>query len=91
MLSIPLPLVEREQIHLHRSIFDEVVVRIGNWKRNIALPTGLAKLEIDGAGYVEDRLNIRFAQDVTVPEPAPEALRANPWQALRARLGGKST
>lgn len=91
VLSIPLPLVEREQIHLHRSIFDEVVVRIGNWKRNIALPTGLAKLEIDGAGYVEDRLNIRFAQDVTVPEPAPEALRANPWQALRARLGGKST
>jgi arsenite/tail-anchored protein-transporting ATPase len=91
VLSIPLPLVAREQVHLHRSVFDELVVRIGNWKRNIALPTGLARLEIDGAQYVEDRLNISFAADLAVPEPAPEALRTNPWQSLRARLSGKAT
>lgn len=90
ILSIPLPLVERDQVHLHRSVFDELVVRIGNWKRNIALPTGLAKLEIDGAQYEEDRLNIRFALASTTPEPAPESLQPNPWQSLRSRLGGKS-
>ncbi len=48
VLSIPLPLVDREQVHLHRSVYDELVVRIGNWKRNISLPTGLARLDIDG-------------------------------------------
>ncbi|HXF62678.1 MAG TPA: ArsA family ATPase [Caldilineaceae bacterium] len=88
VLSIPLPLVEREQVHLHRSVFDELIVRIGNWKRNIALPLGLAKLEIDGAKYVEDRLNILFAVDEGV-ELSPEALKPNPWQALKARFGGK--
>lgn len=91
VLSIPLPLVEREQVHLHRSVFDELVVRIGNWKRNIALPLGLAKLEIDGATYVEDRLNIRFALAESAPEPPAESLQPNAWQALRARFGGKAT
>jgi arsenite/tail-anchored protein-transporting ATPase len=89
VLSIPLPLVEREQVHLHRSVFDELVVRIGNWKRNIALPTGLAKLEIEGAKYVEDRLNILFTakdDDVVVME---EELKPKGWQAFKERFNGK--
>ena len=89
VLSIPLPLVEREQVHLHRSVFDELVVRIGNWKRNISLPLGLAKLEIGGAKYVEDRLNILFTIEDNSPVVAPEALKSNPWQNLMARIGGK--
>ena len=89
VLSIPLPLVEREQVHLHRSVFDELVVRIGNWKRNISLPLGLAKLEIGGAKYVEDRLNILFTIEDNSPIVAPEALKSNPWQNLMARIGGK--
>ena len=60
VLSIPLPLVSQEQVQLHRSVFDELIVRIGNWKHNIALPMGLAKLDIDGARYDEDRLKIFF-------------------------------
>lgn len=88
VLSIPLPLVEREQVHLHRSVFDELIVRIGNWKRNIALPLGLAKLEIDGAKYVEDRLNILFAIEEGI-ELSPEALKPNTWQTLKARFSGK--
>jgi arsenite-transporting ATPase len=89
VLSLPLPLVEREQVHLHRSVFDELVIRIGNWKRNVSLPLGLAKLEIASAKYVGDRLNIHF----TIPDngqavPA-ETLKPNAWQSLRSRLGGK--
>jgi arsenite-transporting ATPase len=88
VLSIPLPLVEREQVHLHRSVFDELIVHIGNWKRNVSLPLGLAKLEIDGARYDEDRLNIFFVLDKEEEIP-PEKLEVNTWQMLRARLGGK--
>ena len=89
VLSIPLPLVEREQVHLHRSVFDELIVRIGNWKRNISLPMGLAKLEIDSAKYVDDRLNILFKSDKETPAIAPETLKTSAWQTLMARLSGK--
>lgn len=88
VLSIALPLVEREQVHLHRSVFDELIVRIGNWKRNIALPLGLAKLEIGGAKYVEDRLNILFALEAQGELP-PEELKPTTWQTLKARFSGK--
>jgi arsenite-transporting ATPase len=89
VLSIPLPLVEREQVHLHRSVFDELIVRIGNWKRNISLPMGLAKLEIDGAKYVEDRLNISFKAEGDTPVVASDALKTSAWQSLLTRVGGK--
>lgn len=89
ILSIPLPLVEREQVNLHRSVFDELVVRIGNWKRNISLPLGLAKLEIDGAKYVEDRLNISFRAEGDTANVAPDALKNNAWQNLVTRLSSK--
>ncbi|MEZ4611769.1 MAG: hypothetical protein R2838_16270 [Caldilineaceae bacterium] len=49
VLSLALPLVEREEVKLHRSVFDELIIRIGNWKRNVSLPLGLAKLDIAGA------------------------------------------
>ena len=89
VLSIPLPLVDQEQVQLHRSVFDELIVRIGNWKRNIALPLGLARLDIDGARYAEDRLNIYFmaANGEALPE---EALSADRWASLRARFGNGS-
>jgi arsenite-transporting ATPase len=89
ILSIPLPLVERAQVNLHRSVFDELIVRIGNWKRNISLPMGLAKLEIDGAKYVEDRLNISFKTEGDTPAVAPDALRNSAWQSLMSRMSGK--
>jgi arsenite-transporting ATPase len=90
VLSIPLPLVEREQVHLHRSVFDELIVRIGNWKRNITLPLGLAKLEIGGAKYAGDRLNILFSVEEE-QELAPEQLKPNNWQMLKARFGAKKS
>ncbi len=88
VLSIPLPLVDRDEVHLHRSVFDELVVRIGNWRRNIALPLGLAKLDVAGARYEEDRLNIYFAVPAEKEIPA-EQLKPNTWEALKSRLGVK--
>jgi arsenite-transporting ATPase len=88
VLSIPLPLVEREEVHLHRSVFDELIVRIGNWKRNISLPLGLARLDISAARYEGDFLNIYFAIEPGVP-PSEDELKPTRWQSLRARLRGK--
>jgi len=88
VLSIPLPLVARDEVNLHRSVFDELIVRIGNWKRNISLPLGLSKLDIDGARYEDDRLNIYFAMEKNEEIPVEE-LKPSRWNALKARLGGK--
>ncbi|MFN8491685.1 MAG: ArsA family ATPase [Caldilineaceae bacterium] len=88
VLSIPLPLVARDEVNLHRSVFDELIVRIGNWKRNISLPLGLSKLDINGARYEDDRLNIYFAMEKNEEIPVEE-LKPSKWNALKARLGGK--
>ena len=88
VLSISLPLAEREAVNLHRSVYDELIVRIGNWKRNVALPTGLARLDVSGAKYEGDRLNILFAAPPGAIIEAEE-LKPKRWDALKARLRGK--
>ena len=88
VLSLALPLVEREAVNLHRSVYDELIVRIGNWKRNVALPTGLARLDVSGAKYEGDRLNILFAAPSGEVIPAEE-LKPSRWESLKARLRGK--
>jgi len=87
VLSLALPMVEKEEVRLHRSVVDELIIHIGNWKRNISLPTGLARLEIAGAKYEGDRLNILFAAD-DVPLPTPQELQTTRWDTLKARLRG---
>lgn len=87
VLSIALPLVEREEVKLHRSVVDELVVRIGNWKRNVALPVGLARLDTAGARYEEDRLNIYFRTE-SAEELPPESLKPSAWQSIKARFTG---
>ncbi|MFN3979877.1 MAG: ArsA family ATPase [Caldilinea sp.] len=86
VLSLPLPLVERDEVQLHRSVFDELVIRIGNWKRNVALPIGLAKLDIAGAKYVGDRLNIYFDTGNALPEISEEELKPTRWETLKSRF-----
>jgi arsenite/tail-anchored protein-transporting ATPase len=88
VLSIPLPMLERDQVNLHRSVVDELIIRIGNWKRNIALPIGLSRLEIAGAQYEEDRLNILFEREDDEPEVKPQDLQPNRWEMLKTRLRG---
>lgn len=85
VLSLALPLVERSDVKLHRSVYDELIVRIGNWKRNVALPLGLAKLDIAGARYEDDRLNIMFVREPD-QEVTPEDLEPSAWRNLRTRF-----
>ncbi|GAB4559570.1 MAG: ArsA family ATPase [Anaerolineae bacterium] len=61
LLRLPLPLVDRSQIRLTKTSYDELVVHIGNWKRNLSLPRTLAGLEVEGARYEGSRLVITFS------------------------------
>ncbi len=66
-LRIPLPFVEKSDIKLTRSMHDELIVRIGNWKRNIALPRVLAGLPVQGARYEEKDLVVYFQAAPAAP------------------------
>ena len=90
VLSLALPLVEREEVKLHRSVVDELVVRIGNWKRNVSLPLGLAKLDVDSAKFEDDRLNLYFKLPPAAQgqQIEPEELTTTPWERLKAALSG---
>lgn len=61
-LTIPLPFVAKETVQLTRSTFDELVVHIGNHKRNLLLPHVLLGLEVAGARHQGDELIIRFEE-----------------------------
>jgi arsenite-transporting ATPase len=65
VLSMRLPFVSREDMDIHRR-GDELFVRIGTYKRNLILPATLQRLEVRGANFVGDRLEIAFAK-----EPVP--------------------
>ncbi len=60
LLVLPLPLLDKSEVNLHRGVHDELVVRIGSWKRHLSLPQSLLGRQIAGARYREDQLEIRF-------------------------------
>ncbi|HEX7463814.1 MAG TPA: TRC40/GET3/ArsA family transport-energizing ATPase [Actinomycetota bacterium] len=66
-LSIRLPFVEREDLDVHRR-GDELLVRVGSYKRNLILPQVLQRLEAGEASFVGNELEIAF-----VKPPEPEA------------------
>ena len=59
-LTIPLPFVSKKEVQLTRSSFDELIIHIGNYKRNLLLPRVLSGLEVVGAKHQEDELAVRF-------------------------------
>ena len=61
VLWIRLPFVERAGLNVFRKS-DELFVRIGSYKRNVILPQVLQRLEMQEAAFVDDRLEVRFAQ-----------------------------
>jgi len=61
-LTIPLPFVSKEEVQLIRSTFDELVIHIGNHKRNLLLPRVLVSLEVVEAKHQGDELVIRFEE-----------------------------
>jgi arsenite-transporting ATPase len=65
VLAMRLPFVSREDMDIHRR-GDELFVRVGSYKRNLVLPATLQRLEVRGANFVGDHLEIAFAK-----EPAP--------------------
>jgi arsenite-transporting ATPase len=58
-LKLPLPFVTRERIQLTRS-GDELIIRIGNQKRNLVLPHALAALDVGEARYEGNLLVVTF-------------------------------
>ena len=65
VLSLRLPFVSREDMDIHRR-GEELFVRVGSYKRNLILPASLQRMEVRGANFVGDHLEIAFAKE---PEP----------------------
>jgi len=62
ILSMRLPFVSREDMDIHRR-GEELFVRVGTYKRNLILPATLQRLDVRGANFVGDRLEIAFARE----------------------------
>jgi arsenite-transporting ATPase len=58
-LILSLPFSTRKDIELYQK-GDELIVKVGNFKRNLILPMTLARLEVAGAKFVEGKLHIHF-------------------------------
>lgn len=59
VLSIYLPLVEKEKFNLKKKN-DDFVIEIGNFRKNLILPRTLANLEPADANFVDGYLEIKF-------------------------------
>jgi len=61
MIKVHLPFVEKREIDLSK-IGDELIIRIGNFKRNLILPRTFVPLETRKAQLVDDILTISFGE-----------------------------
>jgi len=61
VLTLMLPFSKKEEIQLSQ-VGDELIVHVGNQKRNLILPHVLAGLASEGAKLEGDRLTIRFVR-----------------------------
>jgi arsenite-transporting ATPase len=86
VLSVQLPFTDRTQLDIHRKA-EELVVRVGSYKRTLILPHALQRLEIREARFVEDRLEIRFREKGGT-DRAPARKAANPSGEERGRKHG---
>jgi arsenite-transporting ATPase len=67
VLTIRLPFVSREDMDIHRR-GEELYIRVGSYKRNLILPQTLQRMEVRGANFVGDHLEIAFARPPGVPQ-----------------------
>jgi arsenite-transporting ATPase len=86
VLSVQLPFTDRTQLDIHRKA-EELVVRVGSYKRTLILPHALQRLEIREARFVEDRLEIRFREKGGTGR-APARKAANSTGEERGRKHG---
>jgi arsenite-transporting ATPase len=61
VLTMRLPFVSREDMDIHRR-GEELYVRVGSYKRNLILPQTLQRMDVRGANFVGDHLEIAFAR-----------------------------
>ncbi len=61
VLTVRLPFVSREDMDIHRR-GEELFVRVGSYKRNLILPQTLQRMDVRGANFVGDHLEIAFAR-----------------------------
>jgi arsenite-transporting ATPase len=61
VLRLPLPFTEKQDVNLVK-LGDELIVRVGQHKRNLILPRILVGLETAGAKFEGDELQIRFVR-----------------------------
>jgi arsenite/tail-anchored protein-transporting ATPase len=61
LLKLPLPLARKEQLDLVQT-GDELVVQVGDYKRNLILPRALATSRISNARLEEGELRISFVR-----------------------------
>ncbi|WP_167957004.1 ArsA family ATPase [Anaerosporobacter faecicola] len=61
-LKLYLPYIEKDQVDVHLSGSD-VILKIGNYKRNIPLPNVLRGLEVTYARFEDNRLCIQFEKE----------------------------
>jgi arsenite-transporting ATPase len=78
VLEIDLPFTERDELELGRR-GDELLVRVGPYRRALVLPDSLRRRSVSGARLRDGRLEVSFADD-----PAPE-------RAAPAAVGARST
>jgi arsenite-transporting ATPase len=61
VMLMRLPFVSREDMDIHRR-GEELYVRVGTYKRNLVLPQTLQRLEVRGANFVGEHLEIAFGR-----------------------------
>ena len=63
-LQLTLPFVQKEELAISRQ-HDEVVIRVGTFKRHVSLPRALTRLKTGSAKLDEGRLTIQFVEEKT--------------------------
>ncbi|WP_256872896.1 ArsA family ATPase [Candidatus Entotheonella palauensis] len=65
MLEVVMPFVQKEEIDLTRQA-EDLVIRVGNFKRHVPLPRSVVRLKTAGAKMDEGHLIVRFADEVSI-------------------------
>jgi arsenite-transporting ATPase len=63
-LQLTLPFVQKEELTISRQ-HDEVVIRVGTFKRHVPLPRALRRLKTAGAKLDGGRLTVQFVEEKT--------------------------
>ena len=74
VLHLPLPHVEMAKVNMLKK-GDDLIVEIGNFKREIALPTVLAPLDATVARMVNGSLEVHFSSTANTHETPPATAR----------------